>query len=640
VRSELRCNEARVEASARLDEEIDERTELALDEHLSECAACRAHEQSLRQVRSALRVRPADEAPDLAPEIMERVRADGGRARRRDEWLERVRIASIAAAAAALVLLGVSAPWQDDPSGVAEAVQIQRKVREAARSLETYRATFSISERGWHPAVDVRRFQAKLWFNAPERFKLELRDLTTYPTPDWPRTDVDVIAAPGWWWSREPSLCPVEALPGCEVTSSGSTRVVEAVEQTHAVDRRAPFDATRPVGTDIVVPLETIASSDGLTVLGTDQILGRDAYRVTLPYAQALPLVQSLLAEGSWRSFYPLDRVEMWIDSQTLFPLRFKVIASSSQDRNEWSAIEGVSDRPGEILLSVRATSLAEPDEMAAGTFDSPPGRSAAATGGFAARSFEDIAADGAPRFVAGLKPYRAGVTDSGHEVLAYANGTTWLKVTRGDASFVRSSLATAEEVRLADGGFGYYLPADKSLRRSLDMVSGDMGIRIESNLARAELLRAAASLPLRGQRAPETMDRPGGLTIRRLSLGDVAALKWAEIPGALPRGYRPEAPSAVLLSSSRGGGRTLTLDYRRAEAEYDGLGIRIAQAPSVDALPPSPEASVHVRMGRRVGRWSPESGELEWIDAGTYRAIAAPSLDLPRIIGIARGLR
>jgi hypothetical protein len=48
----------------------------------------------------------------------------------------------------------------------------------------------------------------------------------------------------------------------------------------------------------------------------------------------------------------------------------------------------------------------------------------------------------------------------------------------------------------------------------------------------------------------------------------------------------------------------------------------------------------VPVRVDGDPARWSVERGEIEWIDDGVYRSVAAPSFDLATALQIARSLR
>lgn len=605
MRSELRCEEARLEISARLDGEIDAATDHDLQRHLATCAACRQHEEQLRRVTRAVRLQEAEKVPDLTESIMAAIAAEQPAARRSDIWRVRTRIALVAAMIGALVTAGSVVPFQSDGVDVASASDISRLVRTAATELGRYHATFRIEERGWHPEVETRRFDAEIWFAAPERLRLRVRDETDYPGDRWPANDVDLVADESSWWIREPSACPAPALPACSIKAGTEIRSL-----TH----RQPFDGTSSVPTDIVLPLETVASHEGIEVIAHEEIAGHGSYHIALPYWQAVPLVGSLQAGGSWRSFDALDRVDLWLDDETWFPLRFTIAPASG----------------GDVALDVRATSFDQPASFPAGTFDAPVS-GIARDGGFHA---EPVPSKLVPRYTAGMRPYRTGTTPQGQEVTTFARGMAWLKVIVEGPRRPSFAAASAELVRVGPG-FGLYQPATEQLRRRIDLFSRDGHIHLESNLARSELLDVGASIPARGRKIDELHEGRSSV-VTRISFDDAEALDFARSASYLPSGYRP---SAAFISRSTHGSR-LTMFYRRAQAEFDGFGIRVTQAPGMSSLPASSENFLNVTIGELRARWSSQRSELEWIDDGAYRAVAVPAFDLSVAVQIAGGLR
>jgi outer membrane lipoprotein-sorting protein len=592
---------ARVELSARMDSEIDGSTALALDRHLETCAACRAYGERLHELRRSLRLEPLESAPDLAPAVMSAIAS--GRVAPREVFKVRLRIASVAAAATALLLVTTILPLDRAPTATANAAEIERAVTSAAKSLTTYHAIYDISELGWHPSIPSRRFEAEVWYRSPEDFRLRVRDLTRYPSKAWPANDVDLIANPQRYWIKEPYSCPTEALPGC---SAGS-----GVEERSIV-RRQPFDGSSDAPTDIVVPLESVARSEGLETLGETTIDGRKAEHVRLTYREARPLVDALQAGGTWAPIAPLDSVDIWLDGETWFPLRFTVSDGTRR------------------VLDVTARSVDEPPSLDDDLFRAPR-RGVVVDGGFVRSSKAVAGYVVVPGYAAGLRPYRAGTIESGPRVTTYAGGMTWLKVVESDSVPQGLSSLEAEVVTLVGGGRALYMPADSESGRRVDVDDGTLHYRIESNLTRPELLKVAASLPITGSVA-DVVRVPGG-TLRRLA--EIPAdLSYAERAGYLPTGYR------LTGVFRRTGERALIVRYALPEAEYEGAGIRIDQSPDITHLPPSSEDLFGVKVGNALGRWSQERGQLEWIDGDVYRSITAPSFDLGTVLRIAAELR
>jgi outer membrane lipoprotein-sorting protein len=603
----MRCEVARLEISARMDSEIDGTSALAVDRHLETCAECTAYAERLHDLRRSLRLQPVDDAPDIAGRVIAAIVDRHGPVERRKILNVRFRIAAIAAAAAAILLVSTVLPLDQTPTAVARADEIERAVTSAARSLSSYHARYTITERGWDRSVPLRSFAAEVWYQTPESFRLRVRDLTEYPSKAWPRNDVDLVSNPRTYWIREPYACPTEALPGCAAGSG--------VEQRSMVNRQ-PFDGTSDAPTDIVVPLESVARSEGLQPIGAGTINGRAAQHVRLTYREAHPLVDALQAGGSWAPIAPLDRVDIWLDAETWFPLRFEVADG------------------GRTILEVNADFVEEPDSLSPALFQAPR-QGVVTDGGFVKRSA--LQHGGyvtlSPTYVAGLKPYRAGVIKGGPTVLSYSSGMTWLKVMVDDP--MPPTLATqlqAEVVELSDGGRALYLPADGELERRLDIDDGALHFHLESNLPRAELLRVGSSLRGEGVVADELAVEGG--TLRRLP-ESMPAIDFAKEPTFLPSGYH--STGAFLRT-----GRLATLIERFGlpESDLGASGIQIDQSPSVPTLTPSSEDLFGVRVGDALARWSPERGQLEWIDAGVYRSITAPSFDLASVVAIARGMR
>jgi hypothetical protein len=628
VKTDESCRRVRSELSALLDGELDSDSARAVRGHVAECSSCRLHARRLASVRSSLRLGEAEGVPDLTDDIMVRVAAERGGATARTRVMSLARTFSVAAAAAALVIVGASLPSSNRRGDVASAADIIREVRNAARALETYHATFRITERGWHPDVARREFRAQVWFAASERFRLEIDDLTAYPDPEqWPENSVAFVASPRRVRVREPSRCPVALLPGC----------VSGAPEVRTLTGRAPFDGRVVLPTDIVVPLGTLGGAGRFEVEQSGVLAGRPAQLVSLEMRSAVPLVSSLQPGGSWRAFHPGDEVRLWLDRDTWFPLGFDVIAADSIDRERWAAARGYDDRGGDVLLRVRAVRFDEPGSFRPGFFG--VGRGGLVTsGGF--RTMRLGPRWPAPADVGDLLPYRSGRTQHA-AIRSYASGTTWLRVTltRARPSTQGAAALDAEEVRLPGGGFGYYTPAGTELRREVDVFSRRVAAHIEGNLGRADLLEVAASFDFTGRRLPRAIHAPGGIRIARL--GPDAAFDEAEFavrPARLPPGYAPGAPDVALLVRSLRDAPTLVLHYRGAEAEYDGVGIRITQS-LAERLPPTSGAPSAVDIGT-AGRYFAERGELEWVKDGILHSILAPSFDLSTLLDIARGMR
>lgn len=617
----MRCDVAERELSAALDgEPID----AAARSHAETCPSCGRFEAQARRLREAVRLEPAPAVPDLVEPIMDRIRLEP----RRPGWGREVAAFAAAAVVAALVAGGLPGIRSGPPSVTAS--EIPQRVAEASREVSAYRAVFDVVERGFADEVPERRFEVRVAFRAPERFLAQVRDRTQYPSAAWPPNNVTIAVDGDRWSLNGPATCPREALPACP---TGEALV--------AVRGRAPFDGDTPLPTDIVLPVKTLSGSGRLRVLGEDDVAGRRVVRVELDHRDAAPLFGFLQAGGSWRPFFPLDRVEVALDAETWFPVAYRVRAAGGAERRAWALRNGLPDeRPGSVVLEVEARSVRE----AVPRGWRPPVEGAEAENrGFREATRETLPfRPTAPEDLVGLRPYRSGVL--GEEVVtSYAQGLSWLRI-RETRSWDRQALfgdvgPLAAPVRLPRGGVAYQEPPTASLGRRLAIHASDTDLFLESNLPMDRLLEVAASLPVRGLATPDawrTRRLPGGM----LEVGVPVARAARAFPSlALPRWLPPEYRLWTLHLFRGGEGDAVTAYFRRAGGEPDDVGIRLHQAEGAGLPPPTDPGALAVRIGDEVGRYSPIRGELEWIEGGVYRSLRAEGLDLDHLVAIAGSL-
>jgi hypothetical protein len=592
----------RPELSALLDDELDVAAKAEVEDHLASCAECRRSLRLLEGSRRWLRTQPAEPVPDLSSQIEERIRET----RRVSEWRTLARIAAIAALLAAVVV-AVSWPRGDRPETVALAGEVTDGLQRAASTLDSYEAEYSIVERG-HPEKSVRRYAASILYSAPESIRLEVEERGRVD-PDVVSNDFTLTASPRAYSLR----------------GSGTN--------TTTINRR-PFDGSVLLPTDIVLPLQTLADDATFDVLGEEQIGDFNTVHVRLPYGSAAPLIGSLQARGDWRPFHPSDPVDIWLEEETWFPLRFDVRAGTSPDRSVWSAREGVRDRPGEILLTVRAESFSQPEEPSPSGFRVEQ-RGIVSDSRFEPSPFDAVrAATGGMDEPRGLEPYRAG-TAGVAEIISYSDGMSWLRVQRRPGRLFAAFLASApEEVTLGPGRYGYYLPASGLSPRKILVVGRHSTTTFESNLPRGRLLATVSQTELPGLRAPRLLRGADGSATRYFG-APTGAPGFAASPTWLPRGY--DFASSVRLGPTSD---TFVTTYRKQESEFEPAGISITQTRGVSAFSPSAEPSLPLDVEGTEARWFPERGELQWLDGRVLRVITVPSLELDLAQKIARSLR
>ncbi len=635
--------------SERLDgERIPDRQLVALEHHLEGCDECRAFERGAYRLRERVRFEVAPAIPDLVEPIMSAVEAETG-ARRPGLRIvrpmrlprSRPRMRSLTPAAAALVaglLVGslvVGGPWSNDAperTSALAAERISRDVAAAAAGLTAYEATFSISELHLSPDVPRRELSMHVWFRAPERFRLDVEDRTIYPSPATP-TDLRLIVDRDHWYSSGPDLCPAARCP----------------QRVTSVRNRMPFSSRAPAPTDLVLPLTALAEPAAVTVIGRDTVLGRPAVIVQVPFERAQSLFPFLSIGGEWRPFFSKDRVRIWLDEGSWFPLRWEVYPAAGHERDAWAERFGLPEEPSRApVFEVAALSVSLSRPAASvfripatdrtedqGAEHVPPAEVAARAG------FDPLA----PAELGGLDLYRAVIPESpegGQAVVTYADGLSFLRLgeTRswtGDAPFGAVSLR-AEEVPVGRG-VAYYEPATPWHGRLLSIHAAGTDLYLESNLPRAKLLEAAAALPVVGLAMPESWrtHATDGAVVERVSLEEAAlAVPFAvAAPERLPAGFTLASVELVGIDDVPG----VTMYFRDAEADAGPGAIRLHLEAAAELPPASAARQSAVEVAGSPGRWTPGRSLLEWVSNGLYRSLDAPGLGLDELAAIAASI-
>ena len=650
------CDRARRAISERMDgERLSPRLTTAVERHVAGCTACAAFEAGAWKLREAARFEVAPAVPDLVNSIMASVEREtqerrpvrlrllpGGRTRR-PLLPGRIRLAPVAAALAVGLVAGsvaVGGPWQRPEGLSVDAAEVTRGVAAAATTLSAYQARFAVTEYHFAPDVPVREFSMNVWFQAPERFRLDVVDHTQYPNRDVTPTDLELIVNGSSWYSVGPSACPIDVCPPSETV----------------VENRVPFSSTTPAPTDLILPVTSLADANQLQVVGRGSVLGRPAIEVRLPFDRAEPLFPFLSLGGSWRPFFGADQVDLWLDAKSWFPLSYAVYPAPGRERDEWALRFGLpSESPRQPIFQMAALSV-DREPPAAGTFRIPHTTGARDQGakpvsisqasketGFQPVEPKDV--DGLGLYQVVLPPPPTSKGEPQQTLITYSKGLAWLKLgeTRAWASDTLYGPVglQAQEVTLATGSVAYYEPATADHGRRLSIHAAGTDLYVETNLSRDKLLHVAGSLPVTGIPIPAAWavrSSPEGVT-ERVTLAQAAA----EMPftivlpasGTLPPGYAVASAELVRLHTDT----ALNVYFQQQDSVLGTGPIRLHEEVGKKLPPASSAAQSEVEVRGVIGRWTPDRNQLEWVDQGVYFSLDAAGMSLATLLAVAASL-
>lgn len=599
----MRCDQAQLDLSGRLD---GERTDdVRVDGHLDGCADCRTFLEVSRRARRELRLAPLDDqVPDIVLGVRARLRESPPPATSsRPRWRGTAQVA--ATLVVGMLVGGLLTSASTRQPGVAE--ELGALALAAQRGVVAFEAELEIEEHGWHPAVPVRRYDGVLRYAAPEQLTLELHDRTRYPGPEWVPNHLTRVVTADAEWSTAVTSCPRAQLPAC----------LPATPTTGGVVDRVPLSGLGARLLDAVVPVESLHLGGG-TRLGTRTSPDGRLIGVQADAAQLAPLLDAVVGVGTWRELHPTDPVELWVDDDDLTPRELTVRAAGGDLRGRWASERGLSDDPGDILLTIRLTPRA-----AAG--DLPEHR---APEGLPSARFVETEVDlPLPASLPdGMVVHRRGVqVTSEHDVatIAWTDGRAWLRL-RAVEDWAADRLfgdlgSLVRRVTVPDGRVVYASGDGQAMAihtRGLDLV-------LEGSVGRDALLETAASIPVDGRRVPADWVEAADATLAEASAGLPGLLVPSELAGFGPPAIRV-GDGQVTIGYAGSGGRELVLTQRTGRA----------------VSPPVVQDVVGVEVRGRPGRFLATGFELEWVEGGIVVSLRSQDLGLGELLRIAEDLQ
>jgi Putative zinc-finger len=605
----VRCDEATERISDALDGGLDQAEASVLDAHVATCPECRRFRDSALRVRQHLRFEVLTDVPDVEPRVQAAITRSAPRPRLR--WLATA-AALIAGIVAGAAFVGMRATGDPDVA----AADLSAPVLSAQKRLDSLVAQLRVTERGWHPDVPIRNYTGRIAYQAPESIAIDLVDGTRYPSTAWKPNNVTTVVNQSSDWRSGPAACPRESQPSC---TPPAPRVIGTAD-------REPFPDDAPAPLDLVVPVRSLAGGGDQTLLGRRRIAGRSAIGVNVTAAQVEPLLSGLLQTGNWREIYPSDRVELWLDRESFVPLDVKVFPARSAERDRWAAHRGYADSRRAPVLEIALQDVRLDQAPAPDAFPAPPPGA-----GLRSLGFRDLPVDQVPVPTPAWLPtemasYRAGLVDTPNgpavAVRTWSDGRAWVQVRLTDEwSGNRLFGDLGDAVRQVDAGTaGTAYAGDGGRRIALHGAAVD--VVVTGSLGEDELLRVATSLGVAGEPVPPT---------------------WVEATSATPDGAARALPGVLRPARVEGFGvPAIRVDGDVATFAYTGAGARgfvLVQTPGTSLAPPVEIDARGVEVRGRTGRYSPDRGELEWVERGVTFSVRSQSLSLGELLRIAAQL-
>jgi Putative zinc-finger len=605
----VRCDEATERISYALDGGRDHGDTTAVDAHVAGCPECRRFRDTALRVRQHLRFEVLTDVPDVEPRVQAAIARPAPRPRLR--WLATA-AAVLAGIVAGAAFVGLRPTGDPDVA----AADLSAPVLSAQTRLDSLVAQLRVTERGWHPDVPVRTYTGRIAYKAPESIAIDLADRTRYPSTAWRPNNITSVVSQTSDWRRGPAPCPRESQPSC---TPPAPRVLGTVD-------REPFPDDTPAPLDLVVPVRSLVGGGDQSLLGRRRIAGRSAIGVQVTAAQVEPLLSGLVQTGNWREFYPSDRVELWLDRASFVPLDVKVFPARTVERDRWAARRGYADRRRAPVLEVVLADVRLDQDPAPDAFPGPPPGA-----GLRSLGFRDLPVDQVPvpdpaSLPPDMAPYRAGLVETPNgptvAVRTWSDGRAWVQVRlthewNGNRLFGD----LGDTVRRVDAGAaGIAYVGDGGRRVALHGAGVD--VAVTGTLGQDELLGIATSLGVAGEAVPPT---------------------WMEATSATGAGAVRALPGVLAPVSVEGfGPPAIRVDGDVATYAYTGAGARgfvLVQTPGTSLAPPVEIDARGVEVRGRTGRYSPDRGELEWVEGTVTFSVRSQTLSLSELLGIAARL-
>ena len=580
--TDLLCVHAQLELSIAHDESREPSPEARL--HLETCAHCQRFAAALSTLDQKLARGETHLSPphrDLSP-------------RRRRNWQP------VAAALFAGLVAGVLMSGFGRLASL-QAHELRGLYDLASPALGGLSANLRVVERGWHPAVGERHYRGELTYSAPESLAISLIDETVYPDSQWQANNLDLRFVDGDFFLRSTLSCPVSALPACQPEP-----IVRAIADLK------PFDETVLTPLEIIGPSRSLTWWSGISVLGETELAGRSVIQVETTVSGS-DILTAIIEHGGWREMHPTDRALIWLDRETLAPLRIEVFAVRSPERRLWAGRHGYQDGDRDPYF------LVEIDSLDLGGFEIEVELGTASLSGGFSKGEAPIPTPSLPPDFADHRQGQWLLPEGGIVwARSWSDGRAWLMIesTREwrDPHLFGLPSPFVEPLPLPEGGIGY-LSADQN---RLALHSEDEDVVISGSVPVESLVAVAASLEIRSEEVPPDWEE--------------SAVVAAD---SIPRRTLVPNVSGWSLSGLIDGDRRVML---LAGSGNQNVLIEAEPGDRLDS-PTGPDYS-EVEVRRTNGRYDAGTGTLEWIEGGVVMRMRSSSVSLETLIEIAESMK
>jgi hypothetical protein len=486
------------------------------------------------------------------------------------------------------------------PAGIGslQAQDLPGRLQISSTQVEGLLAEVSVFESGRDASVPERTYEGTLRYAAPESLQISLEDTTIYANDTWIPNDLNLTIANGILVATGSPACPRKASPDCQTSPS-----------TIAITDLPPFDP------GVVIPLEIIGPGrslwEGLEVTGSPTLDGVETVQVRTTVAGA-ELLAALTMYGSWRDLYPTDEVRMWLDAETLIPLRLEVFPTTTEQRQLWQIRRGYTDVAGRPLLTVDI----DPLSTVTPTINVTTPLDARSAG------FVDVIASPlSPDLPESFETHRNGywvLPDGGRvDVASWSDGRAWIMVETTSAwrepHLFGMETVFVSEVELGNGSIGYVSPDGDGIA-----VHGDgIDLFVSGSVETRTLSEVASSLGIPGRRVPEAWAESAVLPLEELPQGTlVPRVEWWSAAGSVANGI-----TTILLT---GGGER---------------SILITQESGPELPPPMGPDQTAIPLRGTIARYDDATTTLAWIENDRLIRLRSESVSLDELVTIASSM-